>query len=275
MPISRVRLKGVIIASAAGFALAVVGATAPASAADPAGAVTHTNLVSTQVGTNVTVDFDFDIVDPLAPGTITLEVDNFTSCSILDTDWFTVPVTASGHFHSVVPVATNQRSQVTLSQTDGTASQYSESNYPQDDASPVLITAAILPDSNPATGQVQLLTGNDRWTTHFQLEIDGVSTTAFPSLVPACTTTLVPYSLLGVGSTLTVVSTEIAPLVLATFVNPVPAAPPAPGGGGGSAAASLASTGSDVAPAALGGSLLLVVGAAVLLITVRRRRAAH
>ena len=273
MSISRARLKGVIVTAVAGLALAVVGVAAPASAADPAGAVTHSNLVSTQVGTNVTVDFDFDIVDPLAPGTITLEVDNFTSCSIVDTDLFTVPVTASGHFHSVVPVATNQRSQVTLSQTDGTTSQYSESNYPQDDASPVLLSATILPAGNPATGQVQLVAGNDRWTTHYQLEIDGVSTTAFPSLVSACATTLVPYSALGVGSTLAVVSTEIAPLVLATFLNPVPAAPAAPGGG--AATASLASTGSDVAPVVLGGSLLLIIGAAAVVLTARRRTAAH
>ena len=184
-----------------------------------------------------------------------------------------MPVTANGHFHTVVPVATNGRSQVTLSQTDGTTSQYSESNYPQDDASPVLITATILPAGNPATGQVQLLTGNDRWTTHYQLEIDGVSTTGFPSLVPACATTLVPYSALGVGSTLTVVSTELAPLVLATFLSPVPAAPAAPGGGG--AAASLASTGSDVTPVVLGGSLLLAIGAAAVLLAGRRRSAAN
>ena len=274
MSISRARLKGVIVTTFAGLALAVVGVATPASAADPAGAVTHSNLVSTQVGTNVTVDFDFAIVDPLAPGTITLEVDNFTSCSILDTDLITVPVTANGHFHTVVPVATNARSQVTLSQTDGTASQYSESNYPQDDASPVLVTATILPDANPATGQVQLLTGNDRWTTHYQLEIDGVSTTAFPSLVPACTTTLVPYSALGVGSTLTVVSTEIAPLVLATFLNPVPVAPAAPGGGG-AAAASLAFTGADVTPVVQSGVLLVALGAAAMLLTRRKRATAN
>ncbi len=273
MSISRARLKGVIVTTFAGLALAVVGVATPASAADPAGAVTHSNLVSTQVGTNVTVDFDFAIVDPLAPGTITLEVDNFTSCSILDTDLITVPVTANGHFHTVVPVATNARSQVTLSQTDGTASQYSESNYPQDDASPVLVTATILPDANPATGQVQLLTGNDRWTTHYQLEIDGVSTTAFPSLVPACTTTLVPYSALGVGSTLTVVSTEIAPLVLATFLNPVPVAPAAPGGG--AAAASLAFTGADVTPVVQSGVLLVALGAAAMLLTRRKRATAN
>ena len=269
------RLRPLAIAGVAGIAIAIVGFASPANAADPTGAVTHSNLVSSQSGPVVTIDFDYAPVDPLAPGTITVELVHYAACAAPTVIDLIVPVAASGHYSNVVSMSSAAYTQVALLQTDGVSSVYAESNYLQDDAAPVLLQAIIVPDVDPSTGSISLQTGNDRFNTHYQLEIDGVPTTAFPSFTAGCGSQVVPYSGLAVGSTLAVVETESAGLAtLASFTNPLPAAPPAPpapGSGGSVSGAALASTGNESAPATISAIVLVALGAALFAVARRRR----
>ena len=273
----RARLRPLAIAGAAGIAIAIIGFAGPAQAADPTGAVTHSNLVSSQSGPIVTIDFDYAPVDPLAPGTITVELVHYAACAAPTIIDLTVPVAAAGHYSNVVSLSSAAYTQVALLETDGVSSVYSESNYLQDDSAAVLMQATIVPDADPATGSISLQTGNDRFNTHYQLEIDGVPTTAFPSFTAGCGSQILPYSGLAVGSTLAVVETETAGLAtLANFTNPLPAAPPAPpasNSGGATTSAALASTGNESAPVTIGAIALVALGAA--LFAVARRRRAH
>ena len=269
------RLRPLAIAGVGGIAIAIVSFAAPASAADPTGAVTHSNLVSSQSGPVVTIDFDYAPVDPLAPGTITVELVHYAACAAPTVIDLIVPVAASGHYSNVVSMSSAAYTQVALLQTDGVSSVYAESNYLQDDAAPVLMQATIVPDVDPATGFISLQTGNDRFNTHYQLEIDGVPTTAFPSSTAGCGSQILPYSGLAVGSTLTVVETESLSLAtLATFTNPLPAAPPAPPAppaSGATSNAGLASTGSESLPVTIAAIAALAFGLALLGVARRRR----
>jgi hypothetical protein len=278
MSTTRARLRPLAVASLTAVALAIIGFAGPAYAADPTGAVTHSNLVSVQSAATVTIDFDYALVDPLAPGTITIDLYNYAACGAPTLTTLVVPVVAAGHYSTVVALGSNGLSQVAFYQTDGVSSVYQEANFTQDNASPLLATATVLPDADPATGQVQLQTGYDRWTSHYQLEIDGVPTTAAPSQVTQCATFLVPYSGLALGSTLTVVETDGQPSTLATFVNPLPAAPAGPAApaapptttGGSTTGAALPVTGRESLPVTISAAAALVVG--VLFFGYARRR---
>ena len=266
------RLRPLAVAGVAGIAIAVIGFAGPASAADPTGAVTHSNLVSSQSGPVVTIDFDYAPVDPLAPGTITVELVHYAGCAAPTIIDLIVPVAAAGHYSNVVSLPSAAYTQVALLQTDGVSSVFSESNYLQDDSAPVLMQATIVPDVNPATGFISLQTGNDRFNTHYQLEIDGVPTTAFPSFTAGCGSQILPYSGLAVGSTLAVVETEsVQQTTLASFTNPLAAAPPAPSSGGSSSTAALASTGNESAPVMISAIAVVALGAALFAFARRRR----
>ena len=281
------RIKQIAAASVIGVGLAVAGVALPAQAADPAGAVTYSNFGTSQSGGAMTVDFDYAPVDPTAPGTITIDIANFTSCSVTSVTTAVIPVTAVGHYHEVQAMATNNKSFVTLSSTDGAVLTYRETHYQFDTSSPSLTTASIVPDADPATGLVSVNAGLDRWGSHYQLEIDGVSTTAFPSIVTACTSAAVPYSGLAAGSTLSVFSTEIGHVQLATLTNgTAPVVPPVVPPAGpvnpltGAAIPStgpidtLAFTGFDGTPYAITSGIALTLGVALLLWSKRRKAAA-
>ena len=282
------RIKQIAAASVIGVGLAVAGVALPAQAADPVGAVTYSNFGTSQSGSTITVDFDYAPVDPAAPGTITIDVANFTSCSTTATTTAVIPVAAVGHYHAVQAMTTSNKSFVTLSSTDGAVLVYRETHYQWDHSAASLTTASIVPDADPASGLVSVNAGLDRWGSHFQVEIDGVSTTAIPVIATACSSVAVPYSGLAVGSTLSVFSTEVGHVQLATLTNsaaPVvpPVVPPAgavnpltgaaiPGGTG--PIDTLAFTGFDGTPYAITSGIALTLGVTFLLWSKRRKAAA-
>jgi hypothetical protein len=273
MPVlrSHTRSRSFALAIIAGAALSLVGVVGAADAASPFGAVSHSGFTTTQSASIMSVDFDY-VGDPLFDGSITLTYNSYIDCSTLSANQIVVipiPAGSTGHYSNTFALATNNRSQIQLDQTDGTTSQFSEVGYPADPAAPYSLAAVITPNADPTTGDVALTAGADHWTTQYQLEIDGVATTAFPSTFFNCLGVGTTYAGLAAGSTLDVVSMQGAPAVLASFTRPATAgggpAPAAPG-------TALASTGTDAAPLLVASGSLLVIGISAMVGVGRRRR---
>ncbi len=279
-----IRIAG--LTGVAAIGLSLLGVALPAAAADPAGAVTYSGFSTHQSASSMSVDFDYAPVDPAAPGTITVDVVNYTACSTISTNTITVPVTAAGHYSGVIPIPTNNKSYVALYSTDGASLVYRETQYQWDAAAPTQTTASITPDADPATGVLQITAAFDRWGSHYQVEVDGVSTTPFPTTITACSTDTAPYTALAAGSTIAIFSTEVGHVQLATLTNSAaPVTPPVtpPGGGlvpAGSAGSTtpstlstLALTGFDGRPLGIVGGLLTAAGIGAWLWARREKRA--
>ncbi len=265
----------------AAIGLSLAGVALPASAADPVGVVTYSGFSTVQSGGTLTIDIDFALADPAVPGTAQFWVRNYLSCADHPNSMIVVPVTASGHYHNVVALPTNNKTFVEIDTTDGVSMVGHEANYTQDYSLPIDMSATIIPDADPVTGNVQVTTGITSWNDNYNIDIDGVV------IKPntwwySCDTALVPYAGLVEGSTLNV-HQQVGSVLLASLTHAAAPAVVTPTGGlvppttTGSTIPqkldTLALTGFDGRPLGIAGGLLTAAGIGFWLWALRQKRA--
>src|SRR4051812_46484596 len=157
-------VRKLAIAGVAGIGLALVGVAVPASAADPAGAMTVSQFYISQTGSSRSVDFIPTLADPAAPGTVVLNISNYTSCTTTADIQIVVPITTNGNHHTDVQLSTSNKTYIDLLNTNGTdLISQNMHGYTSGTPVPSQVTATITPDADPATGTVQLVSGVERW----------------------------------------------------------------------------------------------------------------
>lgn len=266
------RLRKIAVASLLGAGLAVTGIALPAQAAVNFGAVTFSSFTASQSAGVVTYDFDVAAIDPLAPGTVQISIDNYFACAAPTNVTTEYDVSAATHVQFSQSLVSNAYSSVTISYTDGTSMQFGQTLHVQDNAGAWGSAGVVVPDAgDPAAGYYQVQTGNERWVTHYRTEIDGVS--GGSQTLPGCDIISVPFSALAAGSTLSVID-EDQGVVLASYLNPPPVIvpPQQPAAAVGADANTLPLTGFNGTPWAIGGAIALALGAGTVLWSIRLRR---